>query len=121
MMFLMGASSTSSAQSDQPVPLPPPPKPKPLGQMTFGALTMTPSIALLNVGIDNNVLNTNGSTQSDLTATVSPQLKLQYKAGRLMVDSTTTGDYVREVAMSDSYWSAHFAGAGRPLYGVVAA
>ena len=31
--------------------------------------------------------------------------------------ATTTGDYVREVPMSDPYWSAHFAGAGRPPYG----
>jgi cell wall-associated NlpC family hydrolase len=44
-----------------------------------------------------------------------------YVGGGMMVMATTTGDYVREVAMSDAYWSAHFAGAGRPLYGVVSA
>ena len=44
-----------------------------------------------------------------------------YVGGGMVVMATTTGDYVREVAMSDSYWSAHFAGAGRPLYGVVSA
>ena len=31
------------------------------------------------------------------------------------------GDYVREVSMSDSYWSTHFAGAGRPPYGGIPA
>src|SRR5205814_455463 len=83
-----------SAQSDQPIPLPPPSKPKPIGQMDFGPLTVTPSVALLNVGIDNNVLNSQGSPESDFTATVSPQLKLLYKSGRLTVDSTTVGDYI---------------------------
>ena len=44
-----------------------------------------------------------------------------YVGGGMVVMATTTGDYVREVAMSDPYWSDHFAGAGRPLYGVVSA
>src|SRR5437588_1312977 len=94
MASLMCLAASSRAQSDQPIPLPPPSKPKPIGQMDFGPLTMTPSVALLNVGIDNNVLNSRGSPQSDFTATVSPQMKLLYKAGRLTVDSTTTGDYI---------------------------
>src|SRR5438045_8474447 len=94
MTFFIGGAASSSAQGDQPVPLPPPAKPKPIGQMAFGALTMTPSIALVNVGVDNNVLNSQGSPKSDFTATVSPQIKLLYKAGRLTVDSTTTGDYI---------------------------
>ena len=78
----------------QPVPLPPPPKPKPLGQLDFGPLVLTPTIALLNVGIDNNVLNSNGQPESDFAATVSPQIHLVYKAGRLFVESTTAGDYI---------------------------
>ncbi len=39
-----------------------------------------------------------------------------YSGGGMVVMATTTGDYVREVLLSDSYWSAHFAGAGRPPY-----
>jgi cell wall-associated NlpC family hydrolase len=39
-----------------------------------------------------------------------------YSGDGMVVMATTTGDYVREVLLSDSYWSAHFAGAGRPPY-----
>ena len=42
-----------------------------------------------------------------------------YSGGGMVVMATTTGDYVREVLLSDPYWSAHFAGAGRPPYGEV--
>lgn len=44
-----------------------------------------------------------------------------YAGGGMVVMATTTGDYVREMAMSDPYWSAHFVSAGRPLYGVAPA
>jgi cell wall-associated NlpC family hydrolase len=39
-----------------------------------------------------------------------------YSGSGMVVMATTTGDYVREVLLSDPYWSAHFAGAGRPPY-----
>lgn len=44
-----------------------------------------------------------------------------YAGGGMVVMATTAGGYVREVAMSDPYWSAHFAGAGRPPYGLAPA
>lgn len=44
-----------------------------------------------------------------------------YVGSGMVLMAPTTGNYVREVAMSDPYWSDHFAGAGRPLYGVVSA
>jgi hypothetical protein len=44
-----------------------------------------------------------------------------YAGGGMVVMATTTGDYVREVAMSDPYWSAQFVSAGRPPYGVAPA
>lgn len=39
-----------------------------------------------------------------------------YVGGGMVVMATNTGDYVREVPLSDSYWSAHFVSAGRPPY-----
>ncbi len=39
-----------------------------------------------------------------------------YTGGATVVMATTSGDFVREVPLSDPYWSAHFAGAGRPPY-----
>ncbi len=39
-----------------------------------------------------------------------------YIGGGAVVMATNTGDYVREVPLSDPYWSAHFVGAGRPPY-----
>ncbi len=44
-----------------------------------------------------------------------------YAGNGTVIMATTTGDYVREVSMSDSYWSEHFAGAGRPPYGATPA
>ncbi len=39
-----------------------------------------------------------------------------YVGGGVVVMATSTGDYVREVPLSDPYWSAHFVSAGRPPY-----
>ena len=39
-----------------------------------------------------------------------------YVGGGMVVMATNGGDFVREVPLSDGYWSAHFAGAGRPPY-----
>lgn len=44
-----------------------------------------------------------------------------YAGNGTVIMATTTGDYVREVSISDPYWSAHFAGARRPPYGGMAA
>ncbi len=44
-----------------------------------------------------------------------------YVGGGMVVMATNTGDYVREVPLSDPYWSAHFVGAGRPPYWEVSA
>ncbi|MDO8612263.1 MAG: bifunctional lytic transglycosylase/C40 family peptidase [Dehalococcoidia bacterium] len=39
-----------------------------------------------------------------------------YVGNGTLVMATNTGDFVRQVPLSDPYWSAHFAGAGRPPY-----
>jgi cell wall-associated NlpC family hydrolase len=39
-----------------------------------------------------------------------------YVDGGMVVMATNSGDFVREVPLSDPYWSAHFASAGRPPY-----
>lgn len=38
-----------------------------------------------------------------------------YAGGGVVLMATTSGDFVRAVALSDPYWRAHFAGAGRIL------
>src|SRR5580765_8937468 len=94
---LCAASSFAQAPSDQPgtaAALPPPPPRKPFGQMDFGPLVMTPSVAFMNIGVDNNVYNSAGEREVAFTATVSPQIRLLYKSGSLMVDYNTAADYV---------------------------
>jgi len=44
-----------------------------------------------------------------------------YVGGGTLVMATSTGDFVREVSLSDAYWNEHFVGAGRPTYWEVAA
>lgn len=44
-----------------------------------------------------------------------------YVGNGTVVMATDTGDFVREVLLSNPYWSAHFAAAGRPPYWVVPA
>ena len=39
-----------------------------------------------------------------------------YVGGGTLVMATNTGDFVREVPLSDPYWSGHFVSAGRPPY-----
>jgi hypothetical protein len=92
---LCAAASFAQAPGDQPAtPLPPPPEVRPFGQMEFGPLVLTPSIAFMNIGVDNNVYNSAGERQVAFTATVSPQLHLLYKSGRLIIDSNTAADYI---------------------------
>jgi hypothetical protein len=94
---LCAPPSFAQASGDQPgtaALLPPPPPRKPFGQMDFGPLVMTPSVAFMNIGVDNNVYNSAGEREVAFTATVSPQIRLLYESGRLMVDSNTAADYV---------------------------
>jgi len=44
-----------------------------------------------------------------------------YVGGGTVVMATNTGTFVREVPLSDAYWSGHFVSAGRPPYWEVAA
>ena len=44
-----------------------------------------------------------------------------YTGNGMVVMATDTGDFVREVALSNPYWTAHFAAAGRPPYWVMPA
>ena len=82
-------TDAQSPQTDLATPLPPPPPRKPVGQMDFGPLVVTPTIALLNVGVDSNIQNTQGELTSDFTMTVSPQINVKYKAGRVSGEART--------------------------------
>src|SRR5262245_1854153 len=76
------------------MPLPPPPPPRPMGQVKIGAWTLTPSVLLTNIGIDNNVYNTNGERKSAFTATFGPVLDAAYNSRVLTFDATVTAGYV---------------------------
>jgi cell wall-associated NlpC family hydrolase len=43
-----------------------------------------------------------------------------YEGGNTVVMATQAGDFVKRVELTDSYWRAHFVGAGRPPYWEVA-
>ena len=105
--FLFAGASIARAQtpappdSDGATPLPAPPPRKPIGQMDFGPLVITPTVSLMNVGVDSNIQNSQGSLESDLTMTVSPQVRAKYKAGRLSGEATTYLNYVFYKTYSD--------------------
>jgi len=87
-------TDAQSPQTDLATPLPSAPPRKPAGQMDFGPLIVTPTIALLNVGVDSNIQNTEGQLTSDFTMTVSPQIDVKYKAGRISGEARTYLNYV---------------------------
>ena len=62
--------------------------------MKLGPWTITPSMLLTNVGVDTNVLNSNGEPRSDFTATIGPVLDGLYKGPALTVEARATAGYV---------------------------
>lgn len=70
----------AAAQSPEPEPL------SPL-QMRSGALTVTPTVRLLDVGVETNVFS-DGDRAADFTATVEPQLEARIQRTHLDVRAT---------------------------------
>jgi hypothetical protein len=57
-------------------------------------LGITPSIALTNLGVDSNVFNSVDNPQRDFTATLSPQVKSWFRAGRSRTSVAAQADMI---------------------------
>ena len=60
----------------------------------FGALRFTPSIALSNLGVDNNVFNEADNPKQDTTAAVGPAVNLWLNMGKSRLSGTLSGQYL---------------------------
>jgi hypothetical protein len=70
------------------------PEPFETARFRVGPLALTPSIAITNVGVDNNVYNEWDNPKSDYTATVKPGADLWFRARRLRASAKATAGYV---------------------------
>lgn len=67
--------------------------------MHIGPVYLMPTIALTNLGIDNNVFNSGGGPESDFTLTLRPALGVALPFGRRALLTASTGlgvDYYRK-------------------------
>jgi hypothetical protein len=102
----LAVAASASAQVAVSEPPPPAPTaqadpftarpPRSIGQLRLGAFWVTPSLALREVGIDTNVLNSNSSAERnvDFTATGGPQADLLLVTKRVRLEGNGRFDYV---------------------------
>jgi hypothetical protein len=64
------------------------------GRFRLGPLRFTPSIALSNLGIDDNVFNEDLDPKQDTTAAVGPAVKLWMHVGRSRMSGQVSGQYL---------------------------
>jgi hypothetical protein len=83
-MLLMAATSAFAQNPDEPLPR---------TTLRFGPLTVNPTIALTNAGVDANVFNST-QPQSDFTMTVTPATDLSMRLGRSRLTGTVKQDLV---------------------------
>jgi hypothetical protein len=60
----------------------------------LGALGLTPTFNLSNVGVDTNVFNSAADPERDFTATLAPGVKSALRVGRVYVSGRTEGEWV---------------------------
>ena len=85
-LFLSGVVSVARAQDD--------PDPAEAARFRFGALRFTPSIAVSNLGVDNNVFNEAADPKQDTTAAVGPAVNLWLNMGKSRVSGKLSGQYL---------------------------
>lgn len=85
-LCLGGASARLHAQSDG--------DPAEAARFQVGPLRFTPSIAVTNVGFDNNVFNEADDPKRDNTAAVGPAVDLWLKMGRSRLTGKASGQYL---------------------------
>lgn len=88
--FLFGLGAAASAQT-----IPHEPDPNKV-RVRLGPLSLNPSIALTNAGVDTNVFNEADSTtpEKDFTLTVTPKTDVFIRLGRTWLTGTITEDLV---------------------------
>jgi Putative beta-barrel porin 2 len=60
----------------------------------FGPLGLSPSLLISDVGIDDNVFNSETDPQRDFTATIVPRLVARLRARRLLLTYRSSSDFV---------------------------
>lgn len=68
--------------------------PSQAARFRFGALRFTPSIAVSNLGVDNNVFNETVDPKQDTTAAVGPAVNLWLKMGKSRLSGKASGQYL---------------------------
>jgi hypothetical protein len=88
VVVLVSAAASAAAQ-----PLPPP---DPIDSMPirFGPLGLSPTLTIADVGVDDNVFNSESQPQRDFTATIVPRLIARLRARRLLLTYRTSSDFV---------------------------
>ena len=87
--FLYAMLMTGAVAAQQSSEAPPPP-----GTMVFGPVTLTPSLTMKALGVDDNVFNDAVDPKSDFTFTLTPRANIGLRARRLRLTYQTTADYV---------------------------
>jgi len=60
----------------------------------FGPLSLTPKLAIQNLGVDTNVFNTPDAPVRDWTMTAAPGADVWLKVGRALLSSRTTSEWI---------------------------
>ena len=83
---LAGTASGALAQDEA--------DPSDAARFKFGALRFTPSIAVSNLGVDNNVFNEADDPKQDTTAAIGPAVNLWMKMGKSRLSGKLSGQYL---------------------------
>jgi putative beta-barrel porin BBP2 len=87
LLTLAIAPGVASAQEQEPEQLPP-------GTIVYGPLTLTPSLVIKDIGIDDNVFNEAVDPKSDFTLTLTPRASVALRARRVRLTYVSAVDYV---------------------------
>ena len=74
--------------------LSPPPETEDRPMLQVGPVEVRPRVLLTNFGVDNNVFNEHDNPKQDFTFTLSPDVELAVKPGRLRLALTGGSDFV---------------------------
>src|SRR5665213_369496 len=93
--------------------------PSSAAKVRIGPLALTPTVALTNAGVDNNVFNdpNDASPKSDFTMTIEPKTDLWLHVGRSLVSGSVVEDlvYYQKYANQRSANSTYKVGINVPL------
>jgi hypothetical protein len=81
----LGAGAAWARQSTDPIPP---------GTFVAGPIRLTPSLAVKDMGVDDNVFNEADNPKHDFTFTVTPRADVVFRMRRLRIVAMTSTDYV---------------------------